>query len=746
MKRFIIALAIVLGLLPLTIILVAAQITWTNGQDALYVIGQPDFTSASSGTSETRLSGPKDVAIDLAHGKLYVVDAFNNRILRISYPITGSRPAAELVFGQANFNSISFGTTVNRFNDPRGIAVDASGRLWVADRANNRVVWFNDAFADVANQPDADGVLGQPDFLTMTPTTTQSGMNNPYGLAISAGGDLFIADALNNRVLMFENAASKANGALADKVLGQPDFVSNSSAITQSGMNTPRGVALFGDTLFVAERNNARVLRFDHVFAKVDGADADGVLGQPDFSSNTKAITRDGLEYPGRVAVDMSGRLYVSDAFNADRIMIYTDAAHKANGAEADFVLGQPDFTSSGSATAQNRLNMDSSGGGVTVDSLNNLLLVADDNDNRVMIFQANEALGIPVLSIDKSGPALVLPGQPITYSLTVTNTGTLTATNLVITDTLPLGANYLNGGTLMPGDVVSWTLPSMGIGASEQVQFAVTASHTITNANYAVTSAEGAFAVGQKAVVTSGYPRLAIGKSGPALVFPREPITYSLSVTNTGTLNATNLVITDTLPAGATYLNGGTLVPGGVVSWTLPSLGIGADAQVQFAVTASQTITNAVYAVSSAEGASAVGRQVVVTSDGRNVYYPVLSIDKSGPALALPSRPFTYTLSITNTGTLTATNLVITDTLPAGANYLNGGTLMPGGVVSWTLPSLGIGAAAQVQFAVSAAQGMVTNAVYGVTCAQGATAAGQEAVVTVASDGRKFFYPLIAK
>jgi uncharacterized repeat protein (TIGR01451 family) len=635
MKRFLAALALVLGILPLTIILVAAQNAWTNGQDALYVIGQPDFTSASSGTSETRLNYPKDVAIDLAHGKLYVIDAFNNRVLRFSYPITGSQPAAELVFGQANFNSSSFGTTVNQFNDPRGITVDASGRLWVADRANNRVVWFNDAFADADNQPDADGVLGQPDFVTQIPTTTQSGMNNPYGLAVSTEGTLVFADAVNNRVLVFEDAASKSNGALADKVLGQPDFVSNSPAATQSGMSTPRGIALFGDTLFVAERNNARVLRFDNVLAKADGAGADGVLGQPDFSSNTKAITQDGLEYPGRLAVDMGGRLYVSDGFNADRIMIYADAANKANGAEADFVLGQPDFTSSGSAVAQNRLSMDSSGGGMAVDSLNNLLLVSDDNNSRIMIFQASEGLGIPVLSIEKSGPALVLPGDPITFSLSVTNTGTLTATNLVITDTLPAGANYLNGGTLMPG---------------------------------------------------------------------------------------------------------------GVVSWTLPSLGIGADAQVQFAVTASRTITNAVYAVTSAQGASAVGQKAVVTSDGRDVYYPILAIEKSGPALVLPGEPITYSLFITNTGTLTATNLIITDTLPAGANYLNGGTLMPGGVVSWTLPSLGVGADARVQFAVTATHGTITNAIYGVICAQGASAAGREAVVTVALDGRRFFYPLIAK
>lgn len=745
MKRSIIALAlaIVFGLLPLTILIVAAQNTWTNGQDALYVIGQPNFTSALSGTSETTLNYPKDVAIDVAHSKLYVLDGSNNRVLRFSYPITGSQPAAELVFGQADFSSSSSGTAINQFSDPRAITVDRSGRLWVSEYSNNRVVWFNDAFGTVSNQPDADGVLGQPDFTSNSTATTQSGMFNPYGLAVSSTGDLFVADALNNRVLMFANAAYKPNGAPADKVLGQADFVSNGAATTQNGMHTPRGVALLGDTLFVAERNNARVLRFDNVFAKPDGANADGVLGQADFVSNTPAITQDGLEYPGRLAVDSGGRLYVSDGFHADRIMIYAGAVAKTNGAKADFVLGQSDFTSSGSATAQNRLNMDSSGGGLVVDSLNNLLLVADDNNNRVMVFQASEALGTPELAIEKSGPALVLSGKPVTYTLSITNTGTLTATNLVITDTLPLGASYLNGGTLMPGGLISWTLSSLGIGADAQVQFAVTASQTITNALYGVTSAEGASATGQKAVVSLGHPMLSIEKSGPALAFPGDPITYSLSVTNTGTLTATNLVITDTLPAGANYLNGGSLMPGGVVSWTLPSLGIGADTQVQFAVTASQTITNSIYGVASAEGTSAVGQKAIVTSDGRDIYYPMLAIEKSGPVLVLPGNPITYSLAVTNTGTLTATNLVITDTLPVGANYLNGGTLMPGDVISWTLPSLGIDAHDQVQFAVTASQ-TITNSIYGVTSEEGASAVGRKPVVTIASDGRKCFLPLI--
>ncbi len=95
------------------------QAQWTNGQNALLVIGQPDFTSSASGTSATTLLNPKDVAVDAAHGKLYVVDGHNNRVLRFTYPVSGNQPTAELVFGQPDTISSGIGTRRIPLMDPR---------------------------------------------------------------------------------------------------------------------------------------------------------------------------------------------------------------------------------------------------------------------------------------------------------------------------------------------------------------------------------------------------------------------------------------------------------------------------------------------------------------------------------------------------------------------------------------------------------------------------------------------------
>ena len=133
-------------------------------------------------------------------------------------------------------------------------------------------------------------------------------MAYPYGVFVDAQGRLWVADTGNYRVLRFDSATFKANGAPADAVLGQPDFTHAAAATTQSGMFFPSGV--FFDAsgrLWVASQDNNRVLRFDGAASKSNGANADGVLGQPGFTSKTAARPR--TVYMASMAVDNSSGL-----------------------------------------------------------------------------------------------------------------------------------------------------------------------------------------------------------------------------------------------------------------------------------------------------------------------------------------------------------------------------------------------------------------------------------------------------
>jgi len=341
-------------ILLLSYLLLLTQLTyaqWLDGQAADLVIGQPNLTSNTAdngGVSATALDGCSGIAIDHTNGKMYVVDEDNHRVLRYAYPVTGNQPTAEVVFGQSDFTSSSSATSQSGMNQPGGVAVDANGTLWVADATNNRVLRFDNAHNINSNGPNADGVLGQSDFTSGSNAITQAGLFIPDDVFITSDGTLWVVDVNNNRVLRFDNAASKANGANADGVLGQSDFTSNTFATTQAGMSSPRSVFVDNTgTLWVADATNRRVLRFDNAASKANGADADGVLGQSDFTSNLSPTTQASMNFPMGVTVDNTGRLYVAELTN-NRVSIFDDAANKVNGANADNVLGQSDFTSNG--------------------------------------------------------------------------------------------------------------------------------------------------------------------------------------------------------------------------------------------------------------------------------------------------------------------------------------------------------------------------------------------------------------
>jgi len=137
-------------------------------------------------------------------------------------------------------------------------------------------------------------------------------------------------------------------------VLGQPDFTSSASATTQSGMYYPSAVAVDPTThkVFVSEEINNRVLRFASIYALRNGAKAEAVLGQRNFTSNTADTTQSGMDEPEFVFVDGSGRLWVADYGN-NRVLRFDHASTILSGAPANAVLGQPNFSSSGYATTQ---------------------------------------------------------------------------------------------------------------------------------------------------------------------------------------------------------------------------------------------------------------------------------------------------------------------------------------------------------------------------------------------------------
>jgi streptogramin lyase len=145
--------------------------------------------------------------------------------------------------------------------------VDGSGRLWVSDESNNRVLRFDNA-ASKANGAKADGVLGQPNFTSSVQATTQSGMSYQSGVAVdNSTGRLYVADYENNRILVFNSAATLANGANASYVLGQTNFTTSTHGTSATTLYYLYSI-FFDQTskvLFAADYTNSRVLMYGNL-------------------------------------------------------------------------------------------------------------------------------------------------------------------------------------------------------------------------------------------------------------------------------------------------------------------------------------------------------------------------------------------------------------------------------------------------------------------------------------------------
>src|SRR5208283_5198988 len=295
------------------------------------VLGQPNFSdNFKNFTSGLGLYGPVAVAIDasVVPNRLYVSDSENNRILGykdVATLINGG--LADLVIGQPAFSSNgcnNAGPSAGSLCVPDGVAVDASGNLYVADYSNNRVLEYNTPFAGCGSFPcvgrPANRVFGQGGS-SHTNTCNKSGVSasslcGPFGVALDTHGNLYVSDSRNSRVLEYNTPLTNTT---ANKVFGQGGSFSSGfcdgGGLSANSLCDPFGVALDASgNLYVADEGNGRVLEYN---TPLTNNTADLVFGQfGSFTSggcNNGGVSASSLCEPYGVAVDAGGNVYIAD-------------------------------------------------------------------------------------------------------------------------------------------------------------------------------------------------------------------------------------------------------------------------------------------------------------------------------------------------------------------------------------------------------------------------------------------------
>jgi uncharacterized repeat protein (TIGR01451 family) len=362
----------------------------------------------------------------------------------------------------------------------------------------------------------------------------------------------------------------------------------------------------------------------------------------------------------------------------------------------------------------------------------------ADTNSNNNSSTATTTISAQADVSINKTAPASGNAGNNINYSITVSNAGPSDATSVAWTDTLPAGTSFVsltqNTGptfTCTTGATVTCSIATLNSGATASFTLTVlispAQSSALTNtANVTTTTTDNTPGNNSSTTLTpvNRLADMSVNKTGPATVAAGSNITYTIAVHNNGPSNADFTAMTDVLPPLTTFVSVSqstgpafTCSPGSgnTVGCSIASFVAGASAtftivaQVPPSTPNGTTLTNSAFISSeTVDPNDTNGASTVVTTVSTNAD---LSVTKTGPATTSSNTTVTYTVTVANAGPDTASNVTLSDTVPAAMTFASaaqqtgpaftcttppvGGT----GAISCTIASLANGASASFQF-----------------------------------------------
>jgi len=312
-----------------------------------------------------------------------------------------------------------------------------------------------------------------------------------------------------------------------------------------------------------------------------------------------------------------------------------------------------------------------------------------------------------PVVAIRIRVPASATAGQELTYRIFVDNTSKATAHRVAVRATPPTNAKIVRV-TPEPDQKepeLHWTFGTLEACGSKEINVVVVPD----GSGEVRLLARVSFEHGQSVVTHMNQPELRLTKTAPAQAAFGDIIKYQLDVTNTGSADAAEVVVTDELPEGLLFLQGTpTERSNKPLLWELGTIPAGRTQRIVYEVKVDKrgVLTN--NAVVTARGNLRQTATHSVTAGESK-----LSILKTGPAQRLVNSPAKYFITVSNAGNVAATNVVVTDGLPQGIALVSAsdGGRQVGNEVRWSLGTLPAGARKTVQVTLRAGQrGELTN------------------------------------
>lgn len=323
--------------------------------------GSIGFSGDGGLATDAALHRARQVAVD-AQGNLYITDLDNQRIRKVDAVTKIITTIAGT--GVAGFSGDGNLATLAQLHMPRGVQVDASGNIFIADRDNHRIRKIDITTSNISTIAGT----GTAGFSVNLATSAQ--LNQPGGVAVDNDGNIYIADSHNHRIRKILASTGEIVTIAGD---GTANFGGDGGLATAAQLNTPGDVAVDASgNLYIADKENHRIRKIDAATQMISTVAGTGIAS---FSGDGLATSVD-LNSPVGVAVDGNNDVYIADR-NNHRIrklevateMLSTIAGTGISGGSGD----------GGLATAA-RINLAT---GIAVNSAGDIF-IADRNSHRV--------------------------------------------------------------------------------------------------------------------------------------------------------------------------------------------------------------------------------------------------------------------------------------------------------------------------------------------------------------------------